>query len=716
MLDIGRIWALRGPNIWGDCPVLELRLALCGIPVGSPAETQDRGQTLWQRLCLWLPGLAGRGAPADACQGSGLAETFVLTALEIQTLAGSRVALGRVGAGEVSGVCLIAVEFDEEAVGRACVETTRALVEAALEDAGPTLAVELPFDLDAEIARLRTLCQDVHLGPSTSAIARAARARSIPVRRLGKDNLLLLGHAARQRRVWTAETDRTGAIAEAIAQDKDLTRLLLGSVGVPVPRGHAVCSPEDAWDAAQEIGLPVVIKPRFGNHGRGISADLNSRERVEQAFAAALTEGTEVLCERHIRGADHRLLVVGDRVVAAALREPAQVFGDGEATVSELVDRVNRDPRRSDGHGTVLSVIKIDDIALSVLAEQGYAPDEIPPAGVRVLLRQTANLSTGGTATDVTDQVHPEVAARAVDAARVVGLDIAGVDVLAQDIRVPLELQGGAVVEVNAGPGLRMHLEPSSGRPRPVGEAICEMLFPPGEDGRVPIVAVTGSNGTVSAAVALIAGALRRHGRRVGVASRAGLSIGERQIEQGDCARSDSACAVLLNPLVEVAVLVTTVADIRRQGLPFDRCQVAVVMDEGTDQLGQPGVATADDLIRTQRCLVAAVPTGGTAVLNADDPRVAGLAGACGGAVLWFSRDPTNPLVREHCARGGRALVEQEGRLVLVTAASREDLVPLASLAGAGPAEALAAAAAVLALGLTPAAVAAGLREPGAHP
>ena len=378
MLDIGRIWALRGPNIWGECPVLEVWLDLGSAPSGVSGEAQADGQTLWQRLSIWLPGLAGRGAPADVCQGSGLAETFALTALELQTLAGSRVALGRVGAGEAPGVCLVAIEYDEEAVGRAWIATTQVLVEAALAEP----AQDPPFDLHDEIARLRVFCQDVHLGPSTSAIARAARARGIPVRRLGKDNLLLLGHAARQRRVWTAETDRTGAIAEAIAQDKDLTRLLLGSVGVPVPRGHAVYSAEDAWATARDIGLPVVIKPRFGNHGRGISADLNSRERVEQAYAAALAEGDEVLCERHIRGSDHRLLVVGDRVVAAALREPAQVFGDGAATVSELVEQVNRDPRRSDGHGTVLSLIKLDAIALAVLAEQGYAPDSVPAPGL----------------------------------------------------------------------------------------------------------------------------------------------------------------------------------------------------------------------------------------------------------------------------------------------------------------------------------------------
>ena len=308
------------------------------------------------------------------------------------------------------------------------------------------------------------------------------------------------------------------------------------------------------------------------------------------------------------------------------------------------------------------------------------------------------------------------MAARAVDAARVVGLDIAGVDVLAEDIRVPLEAQGGAVVEVNAGPGLRMHLEPSTGRPRPVGEAICELLFPRGEDGRVPVVAVTGGAVAVSAATGLIAGVLRHQGRRVGVASRAGLSIGERRIDQGDCAQPDSACAVLLNPLVEVAVLAVTVAGIRRQGLPFDRCQVAVVMDEGSDQLGQPGIATADDLIRAQRCLVASVPPEGTAVLNADNTRVSGLAGACAGAVMWFSRDPMNPQVQAHCARGGRAMVEREGHLVLVSAAAQEELVPLASMGGAGAVEAMAAAAAGLALGLTPAAVAAGLRGSGVHP
>ena len=502
MLDIGRIWALRGPNIWGDCPVLELILGLGGTAAGSPAETQARGQALWQRLCAWLPGLAGRGAPADACQGSGLAETFVLTALEIQTLAGSRVALGRVGAGEVAGVCLVAIEYDEEAVGRACVETTRALVEAALAMADPDLPAELPFDLDAEIARLRALCQDVHLGPSTGAIARAARARGIPVRRLGKDNLLLLGHAgAPAPGVDRGDGPHRGhRRGHRPGQGPDPSAAGLGG-GAGAP-GLCRCQrartpgPRPRTSACRWSSSPVSAITGAASAPISTAASGSSRP-TRRPWRRA----TEVLCERHIRGADHRLLVVGDRVVAAALREPAQVFGDGEATVAELVERVNRDPRRSDGHGTVLSLIKLDAIALAILAEQGQTPDSVPAAGTRVLLRNTANLSTGGTATDVTDLVHPEVAARAVDAARVVGLDIAGVDVLAQDIRVPLEAQGGAVVEVNAGPGLRMHLEPSSGRPRPVGEAICELLFPPGEDGRIPIVAVTGGNGAVSAAI-----------------------------------------------------------------------------------------------------------------------------------------------------------------------------------------------------------------------
>ncbi len=579
MIEILSIRALRGPNAWARCPVLELAIRL--------DQAQDPAPM--QRLSAWRTNqAAAAGLLLDLAPDAGPAEVLARLALDLQTLAGSSVSICRTRHSSPPGRYAAACEYGEAAVGLACCESARALLAAVL--AGEAC------NLDGELARLRELGQEIHLGPSTAAIAEAARARDIPVRRLGRNSLLLLGQGARQRRVWTAETDRTGAIAEAIAQDKDLTRLLLGSVGVPVPQGRAVTSAEDAWTVAQGLGLPVVIKPRFGNHGRGISANLHSREQVDHAYVASLEESDDILCERHIQGADHRLLVVGGRMVAAALREPAQVVGDGQATVAELVERVNADPRRSDGHATVLSRIKLDTIALAVLAEQGYTPESVPAAGAKVPIRTTANLSTGGTATDVTDQVHPEVAARAVDAALAVGLDIAGVDILARDISQPLEAQGGAVVEVNAGPGLRMHLEPSAGAPRPVGEAIIELLFPHGLDGRIPVVAATGSSAT--AVTELVEEVLRRHGAEVGLTNAAGRVLGGRRVGDTDSTGLDAPCAAFLNPGVDVAVLEVQPDEIVEHGLGFDRCRVLVV----TDLAGYQG---ADD--PALDCLLATV-------------------------------------------------------------------------------------------------------------
>jgi cyanophycin synthetase len=702
VLDIGRIRALRGPNIWAECPVIELTL--------DPGEVPEHSPELLERLASWLSSLAERGAFLERMgQGANLADTLAQVALALQTLAGSIVSFQQTQPTRIAGQYLVACEYDEITVGLACVDSAQALLGAALHGGA--------FDVSGEIARLRALCQEVHLGPSTAAIAHAARARGIPVRRLGRDNLLLLGQGFHQRRVWTAETDRTGAIAEAIAQDKDLTRLLLRSVGVPVPEGRPVSSPSDAWAAAQSLGPPVVIKPRFGNHGRGISANLRTQEGVEQAFAAALAESPEILCERYVPGADHRLLVVGERVVAAALREPAQVIGDGVASVAELLDRANGDPRRSDGHATVLSLIKLDVIGLAVLAEQGYTPDSIPAAGTRVLVRNTANLSTGGTATDITDLVHPEVAARAVDAARVVGLDIAGVDVLTQDIGQPLEVQGGAVVEVNAGPGLRMHLEPSAGTPRPVGDAIVDLLFPPGQNGRIPVAAVTGGSGA-TAISGLIAGMLRRHGAHVGLTNGEGRFLAGRRVGDADCATPDATCAVFLNPQVEVAVLEVQPGEILEQGLGFDRCQVAVVAAAGGGQGEPQGDATPADLTQALRCLVGTVAAEGMAVLNAEDPLATALAGHCRGSVLWFARDAERPIIQRHRAQGGRAVVERDGIIVLANGQAEHRLLPLATVgpkAGNGSGlqveEALAAAAAAWALGVPLSQIRAGLED-----
>jgi cyanophycin synthetase len=462
-----------------------------------------------------------------------------------------------------------------------------------------------------------------------------------------------------------------------IAQDKQLTRSLLSAVGVPVPEGRPVSDAEDAWKAAQEIGLPVVVKPQYGNHGRGVATNLSTREQVVRAYDAAREEGSSVLVESYIPGDDYRLLVIGDRLVAAALREPAHVIGDGRSTITQLVAEVNRDPRRSDGHATALSFIKLDAIALAVLAEQGFTPDSVPPTSQRVLIRRNGNLSTGGTATDVTDRVHPETAARAVEAARTVGLDIAGIDVVVVDISRALEEQRGAVVEINAGPGLRMHLEPSAGQPRPVGEAIVSMLFPEGQTGRIPLIAVTGVNGKTTT-VRLLAHLLRRPEGGVALTCTDGIYLDGRRIRGNDCSGPRSARAVLLNPNVRIAVLETARGGILRQGFGFDLCDVAIVTNIGAgDHLEAHGIETVEDLARVKRTLVENVAPSGTAVLNAADPLVAAMANHCPGRVIFFARNAEHPVLSALRGRGESAAFVRGEHIVLAEGQREEVLTEL---------------------------------------
>jgi cyanophycin synthetase len=388
-MEFGRIRALRGPNIWGSCPVLEMELLRC-----DGAARLDGTPAFAARLLRWVPSLVSQDGAGEVppFQGPfGLAHALSRLMIRLQSQAGSETHLGLVDCRGGRPVRVV-VEYEEEELARACLESARRLCLAALGDRPP--------DVAAEMKQLRELALEVRLGPSTAAIVRAARQRGIPVRRLNTGSLVQLGHAARARRICTAETDRTSAVAEAIARDKQLTRSLLQRAGVPVPEGRPVADAEDAWAAAQEMGLPVVVKPQHGNHGRGVTVHLCTRGPVLLAYEAAWAEGQGVMVERFVAGADYRLLVVGDHLVAAARRQPAQVVGDGRSTIAELVDLVNRDPRRSDGHGTVLSIIRLDGIAFAVLAEQGCTPESIPPAGQRVLIRRNANLSTGGTATN----------------------------------------------------------------------------------------------------------------------------------------------------------------------------------------------------------------------------------------------------------------------------------------------------------------------------
>lgn len=672
-MEFRKVLALRGPNIWANSPVIEAWVDLKHLK--DTASNSVAGFN--DRLMSWLPTMiehecseGHRGGFFERLrEGTYPAHILEHVTLELQCLAGMPVGYGRARETSEEGVYKVVFKYKDETLARACLETARRLILAALGDQ--------PFDIAAEVQKLRELKSDVCLGPSTSAIVEAARARGIPFHRLNTESLVMFGQGARQRRIIATETDRTGAVAESIAQDKDLTRSLLRAAGVPVPKGRPVNDVEHAVETALDLGFPVVVKPQFGNHGRGVATNLNTADQVRAAYELARAEDDHVVVERFAPGADHRLLVIGDKLVAASRREPAHVIGDGRSTILQLINAVNRDPRRGDGHASVLTKIQIDGVALGVLSEQGFVPESVPDAGRRVLIRRNANLSTGGTATDVTDMVHPDVAARAVDAAKIVGLDIAGIDVVAADIGRPLEEQGGIVVEVNASPGLRMHLEPSAGTPRPAGEAIIDLMFPAGETGRIPIVAITGTNGKTTT-TRLIAHILRKTTRNVGMTCTDGIYLDSRLIEAGDCSGPRSARSLLMNPRVEAAVFETARGGILREGLGFDRCSVAVVTNLGEgDHLGLNDIQTLEKMALVKRTIVDVVLPEGAAVLNAADLLVAGMAPHCRGSVVYFARDPRNPVIEAHRQAGGRAVFVRNEAIVLAEGPNEQALVAL---------------------------------------
>jgi cyanophycin synthetase len=670
IMQLRTVRALRGPNLWGPVTVLEVLVELESWSGMEASEVLD----FCRKVEALLP---EAGTPLctecedDARRSPGLLLTAILarTVVALQTQAGSVVQFGRVSETAQPGVFKLAVEYREEPVGRMALTAAVELLHSAHR--GEICSAE------SRIRELRTLDQQIRLGPSTGAIVRAAQARGIPTRRLNDYSLVQLGYGSRQHRILAAETDRTSAIAESIVQDKELTKQLLTSIGVPVPKGRPARDAEDAWQAAQEIGVPVVVKPLDGNQGRGVAVNLTTREQVLAAYAAARAEGDQVLVEKFAPGCDYRLLVINNQLVAAARREPPQVTGDGRRTIAELVAAVNQDPRRGEDHATSLSKIPLDDIACAVLREQGLSPDAVPAAGQIVLLRRNANLSTGGSATDVTDIVHHEIVARAIDAVRMVGLDIAGVDVVATDISVPLEQQGGVIVEVNAAPGLRMHLEPSFGKGRPVGEAIVNMMFPPGETGRIPIVSVTGVNGKTTT-TRLVAHLLRQQGKRVGMTCTDGVFLDDRRIDTGDCSGPRSARTVLANPVVDAAVLETARGGILREGLGYDLADVAVVTNIGEgDHLGLNGIDTLEQLARVKRVIVENVAPEGYAVLNAADPLTAAMAEYASGKVIFFARSADHPVLSAHRSRGGKVAFVHQEHIVLAEGAWEARLISL---------------------------------------
>ncbi len=646
-MKILRTRALRGPNLWSRRTAIEAVVDATGIQPGQLDGFEAR-------LQLRFPAIdAGAGSPRQA---DSVAHALEAAALALQLRAGCPVSFSRTVPTPETGVWQVVVEYSEEAVGRRAIEFAERLCRAALEDSD--------FDAHAAIEGLRELDEDQRLGPSTGAIVAAAQARGIPWRRLTDGSLVQFGWGNRQRRIQAAEMDVTSAIAESIAQDKELTKSLLHASGIPVPLGRPVDDADEAWRAACEIGVPVVVKPRDGNQGKGVAVGLNTRGEVRAAWKVASDYGGEVIVEKYLPGQDFRMLVVGDRLVAAARRDPPLVVGDGVHTIRELVDQVNADPLRGDGHGTVLTRIPLDDIALAKLARDGYTPESVPAAGTRVVLRNNGNLSTGGSATDVTDEVHPELAASVVAAAQAVGLDICGVDVVCRSIQQPLEAQGGGIVEVNAAPGLRMHLSPSFGKGRAVGEAIVGSMFAADDDGRIPVVAVAGTNGKTTT-VRLIAHLAACAGRQPGMTNSDGIYIAGERIDTGDCSGPRSARNVLMHPDVDFAVLETARGGILREGLAFDRCDVAVVTNIGLgDHLGMNYIDTVEGLAAVKRVIVENVAADGAAVLNAADPIVAAMAGSCPGSVVFFAKDCHQPVLAAHRAHGRRVVFVDGGELV----------------------------------------------------
>ncbi len=701
-LNVLRHRFLGGPNCWTYRSAMEVWLDL-GVLEQHPSNTLP-GFT--DRLLVLIPGLqahhCGVGEEGGFVErlrdGTWMGHVLEHCVIELLNLAGMPTGFGQTRSTSQPGVYRMVFRARNQATGEAALQQGLSLLHAALN--------EQPFDVAQAAADLHKVVESTWLGPSTAAIVAAATARGIPHLRLNDGNLVQLGHGAHQRRIWTAETELTGAIAENIAGDKDLTKTLLRACGVPVPEGQVVTSPQEAWDAAQDIGLPVVVKPSDGNHGRGVTLDLSTQADIEAAYAVADAEGSEVMVERNIAGQEHRLLVVGGRVVAAARGEIAEVVGNGRSTVLLLIDeQINSDPRRGTTEAFPLNRLDVreDTVVLLDLKRQGFDPNDVVPEGRRVLVQRNGNV-----AIDCTDEVHPEVAYSVALAARVVGLDVAGVDVVCEDIGRPLQDQGGAVVEVNAGPGLLMHLKPAIGRPRPVGEAIVDMLFDPrrGTAGRIPLVGVAGTRhtATVARATAFLLG-LANH--PVGLACHDGIWIGRRRAEDAERHYWAQCQRLLMNRDIHALVVESTPAQILDHGLPYDRCLVGVVTDlNGWQGLAHHDVQGEDDMRRVLRTQIDVVLDVGACVLNADDAAVAELARFCDGDCVWYG---TGAIPQG--APGTRAVRWSDGTVCLVDAGKTKASARPVLAAGDDALALCAAAAAAWASGLAPGLIAAGLEH-----
>ncbi len=662
-MKIEDIKVMNGPNYWSSkrhkliVMLLDLE-ELEDMPTNKIPGFRERIEALMPSLYSHRcsEGVLG-GLFLRIEEGTWMGHVIEHLALELQTLAGMDTGFGRTRESDQRGVYHVVFSYQEAKAG---IYTARAAVRIA-----EALINNEPYDLENDIQTLREIREDERLGPSTGSIVEEAIRRKIPYIRLNRSSLVQLGYGCNQVRIQATVASTTSSIAVEIACDKEETKNLLEASEIPVPRGRIVYNEEELKSAIDRIGYPIVTKPVNGNHGKGATTNIRTWDEAIEAFAAAKKYSRGIICEKYITGRDFRVLVINYKFVAAALRTPASVIGDGVSTVQQLIDKVNADPRRGYGHENVLTAIKIDDFTNNILAKKGYTLETVIADQEELWLKPTANLSTGGTATDVTDFVHPTNIFMCERIAQIIGLNICGIDIMADDLSTPIVENGGAVLEVNAAPGFRMHLDPTEGLPRNVAEPVIDMLYPPGTSARIPIIAVSGTNGKTTT-TRLIAHIVKQMGYKVGYTTTDGVYVQNQLMVKGDCTGPVSAEFVLRDPTVNFAVLECARGGILRAGLGFHNCDVAVVTNVAEDHLGLQGIDTIEKLARVKAVAANTVFKDGYSILNADDDHVYAMGKSLDCKLAYFSLDENNPRIREHCATGGLAAVSEQGYITIL--------------------------------------------------
>jgi cyanophycin synthetase len=652
--------ALTGPNLYAHRPCIKWKIDIGPFeerPTNVIDGFYDGLKTLMPSLIEHRCSEGVRGGFFSRVEdGTWLGHVMEHVALELQGLAGIEVGFGRARSAGPPGVYNVIYECAERETGILAGELAMDFVHA--------LVYNEPSDVDASVARLRRLYERNSLGPSTRSIVDAAEKRGIPFLRLDDLNLVQLGYGANARKIQATIASTTRFLGVEIAGNKDTTKAILGFHGVPVPGGDVTRDVEEGLRIAARIGWPVVVKPLDASHGRGIVTNIRTEEEFRTAFEDAKEYRQSIIVERFLPGRDYRLLVINHKLVAAAERVPAHVTGDGTHTIEQLVETANEDPRRGYGHEKVLTKIKIDSATLRLLHLRGMTPESVPEAGEAILLKTTANLSTGGTSVDITDRVHPHNIEMAERISRLVDLNIAGIDIVAPDLETPVLENGGGIVEVNAAPGFRMHTAPTIGKPRPVGEAVVDMLFPPGSEARIPIITITGTNGKTTSA-RLCAHIARMAGRSVGLTTSDGIYIRNQLVQKGDTTGPNSAQVVLRDPLVNFAVLETARGGILRAGVGYDWSNAAVVTNIAEDHLGIRDINTLEDLAQVKAVTVGRVMPEGYAILNAEDGMTPLIREQADCRLAYFSLDPENATFRKHVEKNGHGATVENGWLML---------------------------------------------------